>query len=299
MTTHRFRLALDWCVYIFVRLLVCVAQSLPPEMALALARAMAFVMTNVIPVRRRLVKANLQRAFPDLSPSERRQLIYAMWEHLLLMGIETFLARRQIGSHNWWQSVTLENVTPILAQLNRSRPTIIVTGHFGNFEIGGLFLGAMGYPTFSVARTLDNPFLDRFVRDCRETTGQFLISKNEGYDDILRVLEHNGTVAFLADQSAGRRGLMVPFFGHPASTFKAIAILSLQYDAPIIVCTSTRESGTWMRFRMHATELLDPRSLPKGVTNPREITEWYTRKLEEQIRRHPDQYWWLHKRWKT
>lgn len=295
---RRFRLLLDGCVYVVVRLLVCVAQSLPPEMVAAFARTMAFILTNVVPVRRRLVKANLQRAFPDLSPSERRSLIRAMWEHLFLMGIEVFLARRQIGSHNWWRYTTLENIPPTLAQLNRARPTILITGHFGNFEMGGILLGAMGYPSFSVARTLDNPFLERFVRECREATGQFLLSKNEGYNDILHALEHNGTVVFLADQAAGRRGQQVPFFGHLASTFKAIAILSLQYKAPIIVCSATRERGEFMRFRLNATQLLDPLNLPLDVTTPLQITAWYTRMLEEQIRRAPDQYWWLHKRWK-
>jgi KDO2-lipid IV(A) lauroyltransferase len=190
-----------------------------------------------------------------------------------------------------------------MSLLHQNRPVILVTGHFGNFEIGGFSLGILTYPSNSVARTLDNPFLDQFIREFRESTGQFLISKNGGSPDILRVLNHNGLMAFLADQSAGQKGCKVDFFGKPASTFKAIALLSLQFNAPIVVCYSLRdtdEQGNFlpMRFNMHITGVFDPINMPPELQNVKEITQWYTHKLEEGIRQYPEQYWWLHRRWK-
>ncbi|GHT20042.1 hypothetical protein FACS1894189_8980 [Planctomycetales bacterium] len=179
----------------------------------------------------------------------------------------------------------------------------MVTGHFGNFEIGGFSLGVLTYPSHAVARTLDNPFLNEFVKNFRESTGQFLIDKNGGSPEIVRVLDQNGLMAFLADQSAGRKGCMVDFFGKPASTFKAIAVLSLQFNAPIVVCYSLRQRDDSnqfipLKFKMHITGILDPLALPPEIQNVKEITQWFTHQLEAGIRRNPDQYWWLHRRWK-
>jgi KDO2-lipid IV(A) lauroyltransferase len=159
------------------------------------------------------------------------------------------------------------------------------------------------YPSNSVARTLDNPFLDRFIREFRESTGQYLIPKNGGSPEILQVLKGNGLMAFLADQSAGPKGCMVDFFGRPASTFKAIALLSLQFKVPIVICYSLRktdEQGNFepMQFVVYITGVLDPLQLPPDIQNIKEITQWYTHKLEEGIRKYPEQYWWLHRRWK-
>jgi len=264
---------------------------------------MARLFTDFLPIRRRLLHENLQRAFPEKTPEERHQLILTMWEHLFLMGVEIALSERRIRDLNWKDHIQLIGASPLLCLLHQERPVILVTGHFGNFEIGGFSLGILTYPSNSVARTLDNPFLDRFIREFRESTGQFLIPKNGGSTDILRVLGNNGLMAFLADQSAGPKGCMVDFFGQPASTFKAIALLSLQFKAPIVTCYSLRKTNKQgnfepMQFVMYITGVLDPLQLPPDIQNIKEITQWYTHKLEEGIRKCPEQYWWLHRRWK-
>lgn len=293
----------DYLVYLFVRILVCMVQTLSLKQGHAMSRFLAGLFTDVIPVRRRLLQENLRIAFPEKTVQEQRLIIRAMWEHLFLMGVEIALSRRMIRDLNWVQYIQLDGVSPFLSLLHQDRPLILITGHFGNFELGGFSLGVLTYPSNSVARTLDNPFLNRFIKDFRESTGQFLISKNEGYEDILQVLENNGLMAFLVDQSAGPKGCMVDFFGKPASTYKAIALLSLQYKAPIIVCYSLRRTdaaGNFlpMQFEMFITEILDPLDLPEDIQNVKEITQWYTKALEKGIRKYPEQYWWLHRRWK-
>ncbi len=293
----------DYLVYLIVRVMFCLVQSLSLRSGHALARGLAHFFTNILPVRRKLLMENLTIAFPEKTAEERHDLILAMWEHLLLMGVEIALSGRKVRDLNWQEHITLYGASPMLSVLHQDRPLIIVTGHFGNFEFGGYTLGVLTYPTNSVARMLDNPFLNRFVKNFRESTGQFLIPKNGGYDDILRVLENHGVMTFLADQSAGPKGCMVDFFGKPASTFKAIALLSLQFQAPIAVCYSLRkvdEQGRFvpMQFDVHITGMYDPLDPPPGVENVKQITQWYTKKLEDGIREHPTQYWWLHRRWK-
>jgi KDO2-lipid IV(A) lauroyltransferase len=298
------KLVIDYLIYFLVRVLFCVVQSLSLKMGHTLARGLAWLFTDLIPIRKSLLHENLQTAFPEKTPEERQLLIRLMWEHLFLMGIEIALANRRIHDLNWKNYIQLTGVLPLLSLLHQNRPVILVTGHFGNFEIGGFSLGILTHPSNSVARPLDNPFLNLFIKDFRESTGQFLVSKNGGAPDILRVLENNGLMAFLADQSAGPKGCMVDFFGKPASTFKAIALLSLQFNAPIVVCYALREineNGEFepMKFEMSITGFLDPLHLPPDIQNVKEITQWYTHKLEEGIQNHPEQYWWLHRRWKS
>ena len=293
----------DYLIYLLVRVLFCVVQSLSLESSKALARGLAFFFSQIVPIRRRLLHENLHIAFPELHEEERQSLIRTMWEHLFLMGIEVALARRRIRDTNWIDHIRLINAEPLLSLLHQDRPVILVTGHLGNFEIGGFSLGVLTYPSHAVARTLDNPYLHRFIKEFRESTGQFLISKNGGAPEIIRVLEQDGLMAFLADQSAGRKGCIVHFFNKPASTFKAIAVLALQYNAPIAVCYPIRqknEAGQFqmLHFDMHITEILDPLNLPPEIQNVKDITQWFTHALESGIRQFPEQYWWIHRRWK-
>ncbi len=294
---------IDYITYLFVRIFFCVIQSLSLKQSHSLARTLARLFTDIIPARRSLLRENLEIAFPGMTPAERRETILKMWEHLFLMGMEIALASRKVRDLNWQDHIRLTGAGSLLSLMHQGRPVIIVTGHFGNFEMGGFSLGVLTYPSHSVARTLDNPFLNKFIKNFRESTGQFLIAKSGGSDDIMDVLSQNGLMAFLADQSAGPKGCMVDFFGKKASTFKAIALLSVQYEAPIVVCYSLRRENVAgefepMKFDMHIAGVLDPTDLPPDISNVKDITQWYTKKLEEGVRNRPGQYWWLHRRWK-
>ena len=298
-----FRKISDYLVYLLVRVLFCVVQSLSLEAGKSFAQGLAFFFSRILPIRRRLLHENLQLAFPELNHEQRCILIRTMWDHLLLMGVEVALARRKIRDFNWTDHIRLVNAGPLLSLLNQDRPVILVTGHFGNFEIGGFSLGVLSYPSHAIARPLDNPYLNRFVRDFRESTGQFLIPKKGATPEVVRVLEQNGLLAFLVDQWAGKKGCTVKFFDQPASTFKAIAILSLQFNAPIVVCHPLRQQNDTGQFRllhfdMHISEILDPLKLPPDIQNVKEITQWFTHALESGIRQCPEQYWWLHRRWR-
>jgi len=289
----------DYLVYLIVRLSICAVQSVPLDVCKRCSEYLAVLFHDVLRVRRKLVDSNLQYAFPEKTPRELRVVARQMWAHLFLMAAEAAHAPRELNGSNWWKHVVIENGRGMFASLQEDRPIILITAHFGNFEIGGFLLGLLGYPTFSVARKLDNPFLNDFIADFRGRTGQFLIDKNEGFEDILDVLQNNGVMAFLADQSAGRKGAWVKFFDRPASAYKAMALMSVQYDAPIYVCYATRRDNIPLNFTLRVVDSLDPRALPDEIQTVQQITQWHASKLEEQVRLAPDQYWWLHNRWKT
>ena len=301
MTKMKKRLhnGLDYLVYLIVRVFICAAQSISLDVSQRFAETLSVLFCDILRVRGKLVDTNLSHAFPELSKKERKEIARQMWTHLFLMVAEVAHGPRQMHGLNWWRNVRIENGSKMFTALQADRPMILITAHFGNFEMGGYILGLLGYPTFSVARKLDNPYLNDFISSFRGQTGQYIIDKNEGYEDILTVLGQNGVMAFLADQSAGKKGAWINFFNRPASAYKAMALLSMQYDAPIFICFATRTDDRPMHFTMRMVDSLDPRELPPDVSTVQQITQWHASRLEEQIRLVPNQYWWLHNRWKT
>jgi KDO2-lipid IV(A) lauroyltransferase len=272
-------------------------QALPIETCERLAGLLATVFGDWLRIRGRIVEDNLRHALPNLSDYQRRDLTWRMWRHLFLLVAEVAHAPRKIHETNWRQYVRLNGSRRLIRMLVDDRPLLLVSGHFGNFELAGFVLGILGFPTYTVARALDNPHLDAFVNRFRGATGQHIIPKNGGYDQILAVLGQGGTMAFLADQYAGSKGCWVDFFGRPASAHKAIALFALDNNARLVVGSSRRLEKP-LEYELVLEGVADPQSLPPQQCGIRELTQWYTSTIEAAVRRHPDQYWWLHDRWK-
>ncbi len=287
----------DYLVYVVVRIFICVIQALRIETGEASARWLAWLFGDVLRIRRGVIDENLAHAFPHLAAEQRQRLCRRMWEHLFLLVLEVAHAPRKIHETNWREYMGLGGVVPLVRMLLSGRPVIIVTGHLGNFELGGFGLGVLGFPTYSVARPLDNRYLNDFLTRFRGATGQHLINKNGGYEQIEHVLSHGGAMAFLADQYAGEKGCWVEFFARPASAYKAIALLAMEHQAAVAVCASPR-LGRTMRFEMVLQAMTDPRDGGDETATVSALTQWYTSALEAAIRRDPGQYWWLHRRWK-
>ncbi len=287
----------DFFVYLVLRVLICVVQAMHVETGRMLAGWLAWLFCDVLRLRAKVVDENLAHAFAEMSETDRARLARRMWEHLFLLVLEVVHAPRKLHETNWRDYITLSNQALLVGSLLSDRPTLIVTAHFGNFEVAGVVLGILGFPTYTVARTLDNPYLDRFLNRFRASTGQYMIPKQGGYDQIVDVLARGGTMTFLADQYAGPKGCWVEFFGRTASVHKAIALLALDNDAPVAVCSSRRVGGP-LHIELGTTAILDPRHTDLQINSIRDLTQWYTSRLEEIIRRTPDQYWWLHRRWK-
>jgi KDO2-lipid IV(A) lauroyltransferase len=179
----------------------------------------------------------------------------------------------------------------------------VLSGHFGNWEMATAALGQFGFPAGVVARDFDNPYLHDWFARWRQATGHRLISKKGGAQDMIAFMENGGCLAMLADQDAGSRGLFVPFFGKPASTFKSIALLALQYRALICVCYSRRldddfENNHWVKYEAGCEEVIDPDDYDDADA-VRQITERYTSALERAVELSPEQYFWVHRRWKS
>ena len=288
--------SVDFLVYVAVRIVVAIVQAAPLG-ACAKLGALVARLCCWLRIRHDVIEDNLRHAFPELSDGERRELHHAHWQHILLMIFEMAHADRMIHETNWREYVRLPEPAGLVTCLLDTRPTVIVAGHFGNFELSARMLGLYGFSTFAVARPLDNPYLDRWVNRFRARFGQIILPKKGSAHDADARLSAGGILAVLGDQSAGPKGCFVEFFGRPASTHKAIAVMSLTHDAPLIVSYALRTGGP-MQFEIGFPAIADPRDGAAETAGVRELTAWYTQQLEAIIRRNPEQYWWVHRRWK-
>jgi Kdo2-lipid IVA lauroyltransferase/acyltransferase len=289
---------LDYLVYLLVRIVVAFAQILTMEQAYALARFLGWIIYKVDKRHRTVGIENLVQAFGDrYTEHERLKIVQEVYVHFCSMLMEILHTPRKLHLTNWRDHVELVGYVPLMEHwLTAERPMIFLTGHYGNWEVAGYLFGMYGFPTVSVARNLDNPYLDRYLRSFRERTGQALIPKTGGFDQMVEVLQKNEVLCFLADQDAGQRGLYVDFFGRQASTHKAIALLAIEHKAPVVVGVA-RRIGPY-RYEIRCEDFIDPITMSGTADDIRQVTQRFTSALERLIRQDPTQYLWLHRRWK-
>ena len=286
----------DYLVYLAVRIAVGVVQGLSFDTACGFARLLAWCVYTIDRRHRRVAIENLGMAFPgQMSPQQTDNVVRQVYGHFCQMVVELALLPRRMHVNNWKRFVDMRNGGRMVEALLCGRPLLIVTGHFGNWEIAGYSLGLLGFTTHAIARTLDNPYLDDYLRQFRERTGQKTLAKKGDFDQIEQVLADGGVLATLADQDAGQRGLFVNFFGRPASTHKAVALMALEHQVPMLVIGTPRLDG---RYVVCPGELIDPLDYEKSPDAARAITERFTSDFEQLVRLAPEQYFWLHRRWK-
>lgn len=303
MAQKQRKLWLDWLVAMLVRSAVCVLQALPTSFANGAAELMAKLAYRIDKRHRRVAAENVGFAFPEKTADEIDALVRRCFRHCGLLLIEIALLPRKLQVENWRTYADLIPADRILDCLLSDRPLLIVTAHFGNWELAGFTLGRLGFKTFAIARVLDNPYLETFLKRFRQATGQTIIAKKDDFERLAAVMMSGGKVATLGDQDAGPRGVFVEFLGRPASSHKAVALLAMQFDAKMIVIGVTRTAENFQRglgrYEIICEESIDPRDYSTRPDAVKAITQRYHDALARLIRRHPEQYFWLHRRWKS
>jgi len=293
--------------YVAFRTVVCLVDMLPLAASVRLAETLAFIVHRVLPrklTRYGVARDNIRQAFgTQVSDAQVDNIIGRMWVHLFRLIAEIVQVRRKLRLYNCADVVQFNARDENVRLLCSGRPVIVVSGHFGNWEVAIGTFGMFGFPMGVVARDLDNPYLHRWFSKFREQTGHRLISKKGGGADMLATLERRGHLALMGDQDAGSTGLFVDFFGKPASTFKSIALVALEYRAYLSVGYAIRlpddfEKNRWVRYELGNADIIDCEQYT-GPDAVREITQRFTTALEKAVARAPEQYFWLHRRWKS
>lgn len=292
---------IDFLAYAALRVVVCVAQAVSWQFAISCARLLAYVAYRVDRRHRTVAQENIRHAFPDLDAAAVDRLVLKSYEHLFEMGVEIIRLPRMLHLSNvteHFHYVKPGEFERAVAFAKMKKPRIVLTGHFGNWEVLSYATGLLGHRGNLVARKIDNPYIHDFIDTFRRKTGQRILDKNADYQVILDTLANNAAVGMVGDQDAGPRGLFVPFMGRPASTYKSIALLSLEYNAPIFVWFAAR-IGHPVQYRVYVEDIIDPADLAADPDPVRTITRRYTEAIERVVKRHPEQYFWVHRRWKN
>ena len=268
-----------------------------------LALNIAFLAFDVFRIRRRVTLQNLERAFPEFPQRRRRKIARGAYINLAIVGME-MLQARNLDPQQVISLVDLDADSEALYHelIKMGKGVVFVGGHYGNWELMAARTAAVGYSSSVIVQSQRNPLMDRDLTATRERLGFNIVGRGQAVRGMLKVLKEGGAAMILADQDAGMKdGLFVEFFGYPASTYQGPAIFSARSGAPMVGATIHRRRGTYhLRY-----ERLDDRALaalPEDAdeeTLIRRLTGYYMKWLEQQIRRDPYQYLWLHKRWKS
>jgi len=288
----------DWLAYLGLRLLAMVLYMFSPRANYRTVRWLGRMLFRFDRRHRDIALRHLRLSFPDWTEDRCRRVARQSMEAMACLALEVLLTPRLLTPARWRRHCRMINQAENIRLLTR-RPhgLIYVTGHFGNWEVLGYLLGALGFDGFAVARPLDNPYLNRYLMDLRQAVGLRILDKAGASALMDEILTAKDYVGFIADQDAGRKGLFVDFFGRPASTYKAPALMAIRHNVPVIVGYGLR-CGEDFSFDLGIHRIIRPEEWADKDDPVRWITQEYTAALEELVRARPEQYLWMHRRWK-
>lgn len=290
---------IDRLQYLALRVVSMFLHCWPVDANLRTARLLGNLMYWLDRKHRNRALTNLRRSFPESPEQEIQTLARRSMQTLFMFFVEVLFTTRLIHIDTWRRYVVLENFREVLdLLLRRQCPVLLLTGHYGNFEISNYVLGTLGFETTAIGRPLDNPYVNEWLMGVRQRQGSRIINKKGATDEVVGILEQNGVVGFVADQNAGSKGLFVDFFGRKASTYKSIALLAMEYSAPVVIGYG-RRIGDRFRFQIAAQDIIYPADWQAQEDPLRYITQRYTTAIENIVRQDPGQYWWVHRRWKS
>jgi len=295
---HSFKLRrwapVQFFLYVVLRVVLMIVGMFPYAMAPRVGRFLGWVVQLLDRRHHRVAVKNLEKSRGVCPPDAIPEFVDRVYGNLGMLMVEMMMIPKLIDRIG--ELVRLERFHVAEEIRRRGRGMITVIGHLGNWELIGLAVCAAGHPVHSLARPIENPRLDRYLTRFRTQTGQRIIPKKHALGEMVRVIRKNEVLIIQVDQDARSHGVYVDFFGRPASTHRSPALLSLKYGTPIVVADIYRENG------VHHCVISDP-ILPesfKDAPDPvKALTQAYTEKFEECVRRHPDQWFWVHDRWKT
>lgn len=251
------------------------------------------VLGSVIRYRRTLVLDQLEQAFPQLEIAEREKLADEVYRHLGRTVGEVFGSRfgdlaAQVKIDPGWD--------PLDEALSRGKGAIVVTGHIGNFELGGAVL-ARRYALLDVIKPQRNDLFDDYINELRLERGIATVTMDRSGPAVARHLRQGGLVSLLIDQDAGQQGVFVPFLGQMASTWPGAARLSLRTGCPIVPLAILRQDDS--SHCMFIGDALWPEGRPSTPEGTAEYLQEITACLEGYVHRNPEQWFWVHRRWKS
>lgn len=265
--------------------------TMPATWVYGIVWALGFLAFDVFRIRRAVTLENLRNSFGgEKSERELEKIARLSYVHIGMTFIEMLYAPKLAPRIH--EIVDLSDIDIIHRALRRGKGLVLVGCHFGSWELNGGSVAAAGFPLTVVARKQANPLVDRLMNRNRSLFGMKVIPTGASVKHIVRALRNGESIGLMSDQDAGRRGVFVDFFGRKASTPQGSAQLALKYGTPVIVLMTVRTSPGHYRSIPGEVEVMPDDTVES-------LTQRYTLVMEEIIRQFPEQYFWMHRRWKT
>ncbi len=290
---------IPWLGYAVMRAAIFVLHCFPVNLNLVTARLVGRIWWMFDATHRERVREHVRLALAkELDEREIERISRRSMQHLVMLVIEMIFTPRLITDATWRRYVRIGDMRETLRVLLEGKGVILLTGHYGSWELTGHLLALFGFDVKAIMRPLDNVYINRYLVRTRKAAGLELIDKKGAMDSSEELLQNGSAIGFIADQDAGRKGVFVDFFGVAASTYKSIALLAMQSEVPIIVGYA-RRLGDRFEYELGVERIIHPAEW-QAVDDPmRWITQEYTAALEASIRRDLTQYLWIHRRWKS
>ncbi|TFG48164.1 MAG: hypothetical protein E4H40_05150 [Candidatus Brocadiia bacterium] len=290
-------LVLDWLAYAAFRILVAVISLFPIERNLKTACFLGRQLWKRYHRGRNRALENLRASFPEKDENWIQQVGQRSFEHIAMLAMDVIFTPMIVRKDNWRQYAAFRKAERIKWLMKENKGLILLTAHYGNFEIIGYMMGLFGFNIYSIARPLDNKFINKYVYSFRQRKGQKIIDKKGASEMMHRIIDEGATLCFIADQDAGKKGIFVDFFGRKASTYKSIGLLAITNNIPIGVGCARRVDNSFF-FEFVIQRIILPEEWADKPDPLKWVTAEYTKAIEDFIREDPAQYWWLHRRWK-
>jgi KDO2-lipid IV(A) lauroyltransferase len=288
----------EWFEYAAVWLILKTLGALPRPAARGFAASVTSLLFSLQPKLQKTAEFNLRLAFPDWTDAQRKDATRRMVRNLGWMAAE-FASFPRLTKENVDRVVILEGHENFLEGQRRGKGVLYLTGHVGAWELSSFAHALYGYPLYYMARPLDNERLDALVNQYRCSSGNRPLFKNESARVMLKILKDSGTIGILADQNTmPEEGVFVDFFGKSACTTTGIARVALHTGAAVVPGYAYWDDA----IHKYRLRFEPPVELVRTGDTERDVfanTQRFAKVIEEVIRKHPDQWVWVHKRWKT
>ena len=282
--------------YIAASMLIIVLQRLPLAFVNKLGSTAGFIAYYVVPLRRSVALTNLRTAFPEKSERERKRICRNAYRNFGMTFLE-YLCLSTLSAEKIKKMVSFDPPDALHNALAKDKGVIVVTGHFSSFELLGVAIANSGIPFDVVVKAMKNPKIEGILDRFRSRTNLGVIKVKDGFARIVQSVAQKRVVGLVADQDAGINGVFVRFLGVESSTPAGAAVLAMRTQAPMVAPFIIRKEPAKYCAKV---ESVSYENLPENRDDRiREITHRYSSILEMYIRQYPEQYFWMHKRWKT
>jgi KDO2-lipid IV(A) lauroyltransferase len=284
--------------YAAVLVLVKLMGALPRSWARALGAGVGGAASLLLARLRKVGLRNLELAFPEKSPSERERILRELFRNLGWLLAE-FCQMPRYTPPNTQSFLRYDGLDHYLAAKAKGKGVLIVTGHLGAWELSSYYHSLMGYPMSMVIRRLDNARVDRLVNHIRCLHGNRVLHKDDFARGLLGAMRQGETVGILMDTNmTPPQGVFVPFFGHMACTASGLARVALKTGAAVLPGFMLWEERE-RKYVLHFGPEIDLTASGDDEKDAVENTARFTTAIEDWVRRHPSQWLWVHRRWKT